>query len=47
VIKPGQILTIKGKGMPFHKNPREFGNLFILFEIELPKRINEQEKLAI
>ena len=47
VIKPGHILTIEGKGMPFHKNPREFGNLFILFEVELPKRINHEQCLAV
>lgn len=33
VIKPDSIMTIEEKGLPFHKNPYKFGNLFILFRV--------------
>ena len=36
VIKPEQIMTIEGKGMPFHKKPYKFGNLFIKFSVKFP-----------
>lgn len=39
IIQPGQVLTIEDKGMPFHKNPFKFGNLFIMFKIKFPERI--------
>jgi DnaJ family protein A protein 2 len=42
VIKPGELKTIIGLGMPFYKTPYNFGNLFIIFEVEFP----EGEKLS-
>lgn len=44
VIKPDQILTIEEKGMPFHKNPFKFGNLFIMFKISFPDKIAPTQK---
>ena len=41
---PGEVLsneefkTIKGKGMPFYKDPMSHGNLYIEFKIEFPKK---------
>lgn len=47
VIQPGQIMTIKGKGMPFHKKSWEFGNLFIMFKVIFPKTVTtEQQQVA-
>ena len=37
-------MTIREKGMPFHKNPFKFGNLFILFKVKLPLSITPSEQ---
>lgn len=29
VIKPDSLMTLEGKGLPFHKRSYEFGNLYI------------------
>ena len=47
VIQPEQIMTVKEKGMPFHKNPFKFGNLFILFKVKLPLTITSSEQGSI
>lgn len=39
IIKPDQVLTVEEKGMPFHKNPFRFGNLFIMFKVQFPQKI--------
>jgi DnaJ-class molecular chaperone len=39
VIQPEQLMTIHEKGLPFHKNPYKFGNLFILFKVKFPDRL--------
>lgn len=36
VIKPDSLMTIEDKGLPFHKNPYKFGNLFVLFKVNFP-----------
>ena len=36
VIKPEDIKTLKGKGLPFHKKPYEFGNMFVIFKVKFP-----------
>jgi DnaJ family protein A protein 2 len=38
VISHLQIMTIKGKGMPFYRDNMSFGNLFIKFTVNFPKR---------
>lgn len=39
-IKPGQVMTCEGLGMPFYKQSYEFGNLFITFKIKFPDTLN-------
>jgi DnaJ-class molecular chaperone len=29
-------MTVEEKGLPFHKNPYKFGNLFVLFNVKFP-----------
>lgn len=41
VIKPDSIMTIEEKGLPFHKNPYKFGNLFVLFTVKFPETMND------
>jgi DnaJ family protein A protein 2 len=36
VIKPNQLMTLEEKGLPFHKNPYKFGNMFVLFTVKFP-----------
>ena len=37
-------MTIEDKGMPFHKSPFKFGNLFIMFKVVYPDQLNSVEK---
>jgi DnaJ-class molecular chaperone len=41
IIQPGQKLTVEGLGMPFHKTPYKFGNLFITFSIAFPDTLSD------
>lgn len=41
VIKPDSLMTIEDKGLPFHKNPYKFGNLFVLFKVVFPDKLGE------
>ena len=36
VIKPDDIKTVEGHGMPYHKQPYKFGNLFVVFKVTFP-----------
>ena len=46
VIQPGSIKTIYDAGMPFHTTPFKFGNLYISFNVIIPKlEGNNKEKL--
>ena len=47
VIKPDQLMTIEDKGLPFHKNPYKFGNLFVLFTVEFPTSLNDTQSSGI
>jgi DnaJ family protein A protein 2 len=40
VIKPDDIKTVEGFGMPYHKQPFKFGNLFIIFKIKFPETVS-------
>ena len=37
IITPNEAKTLKGKGMPFFKDPSHFGNLYIHFRVVFPK----------
>lgn len=39
VIKPEDLKTIEGKGLPFHKKTWEFGNLFVIFKVTFPDKL--------
>ena len=39
-VKPGEVMTCEGLGMPFYKTPYEFGNLFITFKIKFPDTLD-------
>jgi len=41
VIKPDSLMTIEEKGLPFHKNPYKFGNLFVIFTVVFPTSLDQ------
>lgn len=43
VIKPEDIKTVEGFGMPFHKTSYKFGNLFVLFKIKFPDHLQPEQ----
>jgi len=43
VIKPDDIKTVDGFGMPFHKQAYKSGNLFIVFKIKFPDNLKPKE----
>lgn len=47
VIKPDDIKTVENHGMPFHKQPYKFGNLFVIFKINFPDKLNESQMSKI
>ncbi|AAZ10178.1 chaperone protein DNAj, putative [Trypanosoma equiperdum] len=47
VTKFGQIRKYAGEGMPRHHVPSERGNLLVLYTVELPKILTEEQRKAI
>ena len=47
-VKPetpnGSQVKLKGKGFPVYKKEGQFGDLYISYEIELPKKLSSREK---
>ena len=40
----GKMLRLKGKGMPFYKNPNQYGDLYVTIHVELPEALTTQER---
>lgn len=36
-------MTVEDKGLPFHKNPYKFGNLFVLFTVKFPDTLSDSQ----
>lgn len=47
VIKPDSLMTVEEKGLPFHKTPFKFGNLFILFKVKFPQTLDGDQRSSI
>eukprot|EP00668_Euglena_longa_P006747 GGOE01008063.1.p1 GENE.GGOE01008063.1~~GGOE01008063.1.p1 ORF type:complete len:683 (+),score=151.94 GGOE01008063.1:40-2049(+) len=47
VVKPGQVLSIAGEGMPEELHPYRFGSLLIRFEVRFPDQIGEKQMYAL
>ncbi len=45
VTQPGEIMRIKGEGMPVHEASGEFGDLFVKFNVVFPKDLTEKQIL--
>lgn len=46
IIQPGTVKTIRDAGMPFHNKPFSHGNLYVSFNVIIPK-INEASQLEL
>jgi curved DNA-binding protein len=42
--QPGAKVKLKGKGFPVYKRENEFGDLYVTFNVTLPKSLSEKEK---
>lgn len=42
--QPGSKLRLKGKGFPVYKKENEAGDLFVVFNIEIPAHLTDQQK---
>lgn len=47
VIKPDDLKTVIGKGLPFHKKSYETGNLYIIFKVSFPDSVNLKQVEAL
>ena len=47
-VKPGTQnntkVRLKGKGFPVHKQEGKFGDLYVTYQVEIPKALSEKEK---
>lgn len=47
VIKSDDIKTVEGHGMPYHKSPYKFGNLFVIFKVKFPEKLEASQVAKI
>eukprot|EP00162_Nutomonas_longa_P011572 comp20621_c0_seq1/m.42034 comp20621_c0_seq1/g.42034 ORF comp20621_c0_seq1/g.42034 comp20621_c0_seq1/m.42034 type:complete len:360 (-) comp20621_c0_seq1:42-1121(-) len=47
VVKPGEIMRIKGEGMPVHNVPSNKGDLLVQFTVRFPLNLSEKQKEQI
>lgn len=45
--QPDTVLRVKGQGVPVLRNPSQRGDLFVTLKIEVPKRLNEKQRMAL
>lgn len=45
--QPGTKVKLKGKGFPVYKQEGQFGDLYVTYNVELPKNLNSEEKELI
>ena len=42
--QPGTKIKLKGKGFPVYKKENEFGDLYVTYQVKLPKMLSDKEK---
>lgn len=47
VIKPDDLKTVVGKGLPFHKKSYDFGNLYVIFKVSFPEKLSLKQVEAL
>lgn len=45
--QPDTVLRVKGQGVPVLRNPSQRGDLFVTLKIEVPKRLNEKQRMSL
>lgn len=45
--QPDTVLRVKGQGVPVLRNPSQRGDLFVTLKVEVPKRLNEKQRMAL
>ena len=45
--QPDHVLRVKGQGVPYLRNPSQRGDLFVTLKVEVPKRLNEKQRMAL
>jgi len=44
VTPHGHVVKVKGEGMPHHTVPSQRGDLYVHFEVELPKTLTQSQR---
>lgn len=44
IIKPGTLRVVKEKGMPVYGEPSKFGDLYVVFKVDFPRILLEQQR---
>ncbi|MES1915202.1 MAG: hypothetical protein MHM6MM_007178 [Cercozoa sp. M6MM] len=44
VTRPGQVIRVRGEGMPKHEVPSERGDLFLHVRVEFPSSLTEEQR---
>lgn len=47
VIKPNSLMTLKELGLPYHKKSFEHGHMFVLFRIDFPDKLKDDQVTQI
>ncbi len=42
--QPGQKIRLAGRGLPKLKDPKTFGDLFVVVKVELPRKLSDKER---
>lgn len=42
--QPGEVIRLKGKGLPIYKDEKKHGDLFLTVKVELPRNLKAREK---
>ena len=42
--QPGQKFRLKGRGMPHLKNPKNYGDLYVRADVEIPRKLTAEQK---
>lgn len=45
--QPGTKIKLKGKGFPVYKKENEFGDLYVTYQVKLPKMLSDKEKVLL
>jgi len=47
ITKPGDVIKLRGEGMPVHNFPSEFGDLFVTCHVDFPAEVTQAQTQAL